>query len=332
MQDDDWYAERDDNYSENERGIELEDLPAEETRTIALALFDLGMRAVHRIQQFKVSFTPQQQDDDEHDDCEFDIRVTYIPTEDVPTPAPSPDLNLGMLKAQRPRMILFSTLLLVMLALLVNTIEPLRNRVSSLLLPPTSTPQAQNPLSPYPGHLLDNPTNIVVEENKTTILQVTTGGQEKYLLVPAPVPFECPAGVMPGRTRQIGNFPVWLSGFGQPNTVLHLPSTFVSDLKNWSGWVVNFQVKVKLRYTNLILLSIDDVYHLSTPLLRDPSDGSHDSRIIINPTTPQHVLGPTGQREIRSWDISLYLPGAGCYMLNASWEEGNWEVIFAAGK
>jgi hypothetical protein len=312
--------------------LELEDIPVEETGSFTGVLFNAGTRVIRSVQNFKVSFTPQVQDEDENDDCEFDLRVTDVPLEELPIPRQTPIFKQNTLKARHPRTILFSALLLVLLAVLANTIGPVHDRIASLLPGPTATSQAQNPLSSYPGHLLDNPTNVVVEESKTAVSQVTIGGQEKYLYESAPVPYECPTEVIPGNQRQVGNFPVWLSGFGAPNTILHLPPVYLSHMKDWQGWVITFQVNVKLRYTNLIMLSINDVNHISNPLLRDPSNGMHNWRITINPAKPQHALGPSGQQYIGTWNMSLYLSGAGCYALDAAWDEGNWEMIFAAGR
>lgn len=332
MQDDDWYKDDIGNLSAADFDLELEDLAEEEGHSLSSTLFALAIRATRRIQHFKVTFTPLMQGDDENDDCEFDIRVTDVPQDELPVPKYTPHFKRISLKDRHPRAILFSTLLLVMLAVLVNTIEPLHDRIARLLLVPTAIPSGQNPLSPYPGHLIDNPTNIVVEENKTAVLQVTVGGQKKYLYESAPVPYECPTEVIPGNQRQVGNFPIWLSGFGAPNTILHLPPIYLSDMKDWQGWVINFQVNVKLRYTNLIMLSINDVNHISNPLLRDPSNGLRNWRVTVNPARPQHSLGPSGQQYIGTWNMSLYLPGAGCYALDAAWQEGSWEMIFAAGR
>lgn len=328
MRDDNW-NDHDDN---NDYSLKLEDLPAEEVRSLAATLVDIVLRITHRIPHFKITPLPPVEDED--DECEFDLRLTYIPQEDLPAPGHAPRMRFkqNRVKARRTRIIFFSAFMIVMLAVLANAIGPVHDRIANLVSNYADTQQGQNPLSPYPGHLLDNPTNVVVEESKTTILKVTIAGQEKYVYEAAPVPFECPTSVIPGQQRQVGNFPIWLSSFGAPNTVLHLPPGYVSSMKDWQGWVVNFQVNVKLRYTNLILLSINDVNHNSSPLLRDPSNGSHSWRVIINPGQSQYTQGATRQHYIGTWNMSLYLPGAGCYALNAAWDEGNWEVVFAAGR
>jgi hypothetical protein len=39
-----------------------------------------------------------------------------------------------------------------------------------------------------------------------------------------------------------------------------------------------------------------------------------------------------GVGEFSIWFDVLYLPGAGCYTLQASWPGGGWIVNFAAGR
>ena len=333
MSDDDWDRQDKNNTLDDDFDLKLEDIPTEKTGSFTAALFDAVRNLTHHVQHIKITLTPSVQNEDEDDDCTFDLRMTDVPLEELPSVQHTPyfmQIKQNVMKGRRPRAILFSTLLLIMLITLVNTIAPLHDRLIGLF-PVPATP-SQNPLSPYPGHLLDNPTNAVVEQSKTTVSQVTVDGQQKYLYIPAAVPYECPTSVLPGYERQIGNFPVWLSSFGAPNTVLHLQPSFVTSRKDWQGWSVNFQVNVKLRYTSIILLSINDVNHISSPLLRDPSDGSHTWRIVLNPLKPQHALGPTGKQYIGTWNMSLYLPGAGCYALDAAWNEGSWEVVFSAGR
>ncbi|HCI80534.1 MAG TPA: hypothetical protein DHW02_12685 [Ktedonobacter sp.] len=336
MHDDDWYTEENNNTLDNGFNVELEDIPPEETDALSTTLSRIRTYVTRRMRHFKVTFTSQAPyDEDEDDDCEFDLRMTDVPLEELPASEHTPYFNQirqSVMQGRRPRALLFSMLLLVMLVILANTITPLHDSLTSLFPASTATPIAQNPLSPYPGHLLDNPTNIVVEESKTTVSLVTVGGQQEYMYIPATVPYECPTTIIPGQKRQFGNFPIWLSGFGGANTILHLQPSYVLHSQDWQGWVVNFQVNAKMRYTSLILLTIIDVNHVSSPLLNDPTSGTHTWRIVLNPLKPQHAIGPKGKQYIGTWDMSLYLPGAGCYALNAAWEEGSWEDIFAAGR
>lgn len=336
MHDDDWYMEDENNSLDNEFNVELEDIPLEETDAFSTTFSRIRTYVTRQMQHFKVTFTSQAQyDENEDDDCEFDLRVTDVPLEELSISERTTyfsQIRQSVTQGRRPRAILFSALLLVMLVILVNTIAPLRNSLVSLLPTPVTTSGIGNPLSPYPGHLLDNPANAAVEESKTTVSQVTIDGQQKYLYIPAAVPYECPTTIIPGNKRQFGNFPIWLSGLGGANTILHLQPNFVSHTQDWQGWIIHFQVNVKMRYTSLILLTIIDVNHISSPLLLDPTNGTHTWRIVLNPSKPQHSIGTSGNKYIGTWDMSLYLPGAGCYALNAAWAEGSWEDIFAAGR
>ena len=336
MRDDDWYTEDENNNLDNNFDVKLEDLPSEENDAFLITLSGIGTYLTRQMQHFKVTFTAQAQDDEDDDDnCEFDLRMTDVPLEELVASEHASHfshIRRNVMQGRRPRAMLFSALLLVMLVILVNTIAPLHDRLVSLLALPTATPVAQNSLSPNSDHLLDNPTSMVVEESKTTVSQVTVDGQQKYLYIPAAVPYECPTSIFPGNGRQFGNFPIWLSGFGAPNTALHLQPSFVSHTRDWQGWVVHFQVNVKIRYMNLIFLTINDVNHISSPLLHDPTNGTLTWRVVLNPSKAQHTSGPPGKQYIGTWDMSLYLPGAGCYELNAAWEAGNWEDIFAAGR
>ena len=45
---------------------------------------------------------------------------------------------------------------------------------------------------------------------------------------------------------------------------------------------------------------------------------------------PQQIRGSLGaRRRSKWWDGALYLPGAGCYTLSASWPGGGWTATFA---
>ena len=332
MRDDSWNVEDDDTTFT----VELEDLPPEETGTLSGALFHVGERVIQRVRALNVRFDPPEDaEDPEDDECEFDIRITHIPQEDLPTPTtstPVASFARRFATSRRPRAVLFTLLLLVMAFVLVNTVGPVHDRVMSFLFPPAATQSSSFTYSTYNGPILNNPTNVAISENKTTILPVTTNGKQKYLLIPAPLPYECPINSGPGYSGQVGNFPVWLSDFGGANTILHLQPSFVSNLRDWQGWVIHFHMQVKTRYMGLVILSVNDINHGSTPLLRDPANGMQVSRVTVTSPSPRYASGIPQQSLLATWDMSLYLSGSGCYTLDGSWNGGNWEIVFEAGK
>jgi hypothetical protein len=34
---------------------------------------------------------------------------------------------------------------------------------------------------------------------------------------------------------------------------------------------------------------------------------------------------------IHLWNVNVYFPGAGCYVLAADWPNGHWDIPFSAG-
>lgn len=176
--------------------------------------------------------------------------------------------------------------------------------------PPAPTVQAppvvyQTPTIPA-GWATPNPTTIAPPPR----CPPTVGAQiVEYLLAPA-----------------LGVAPLWLSGFdqGSARPVVH----FVSQLPRQytlRGWAWQAIFATDLGYAGPTTISGGSV------------DGHGDvafgqgesvvSTLMLDTRAPQSRMVTWGE-----WQMVIYLPGPGCYYVQARWPGGGWRVTFAAGR
>ncbi|HEV2458621.1 MAG TPA: hypothetical protein VGS80_09665 [Ktedonobacterales bacterium] len=95
------------------------------------------------------------------------------------------------------------------------------------------------------------------------------------------------------------------------------------------GWPVQVLVLVKADFTPpFILFGRDLRTGYALWLTTDPNEAPAP---IFN-IDPSQIPARTSDGQWRIWFGVLYLPGAGCYTLQASWLAGGWTVHFAAGR
>jgi hypothetical protein len=163
------------------------------------------------------------------------------------------------------------------------------------------------------------------------------------------VPTTCPPGpplvafdptnTVPG----VGGKDVWLvapfylgasggSNLGHGATVelgTHSPSEYTL-----AGWPVQVMVFVQVDQTQPITLTGHDLR--TTYSLWFSADannpGAIDEAAPLATIDPSSVASSTSDGIWKIWFGVLYLPGAGCYQLQASWPGGGWTVTFAAGR
>ena len=155
---------------------------------------------------------------------------------------------------------------------------------------------------------------------------------------PAPQGQSCLAEPVRGLSDEVGGAPVWIVGFGGPGATLHLSPTPlpVSAFPNKFGWAAAITLEIQSSYTGLITLSGGSRSN-DLPLVLgfglDPSQGQLFS-IALGTQQPVISPGPPSTFKARrtAWNITIYVPAAGCYFLRATWPGGGWIINFAAGQ
>lgn len=99
-----------------------------------------------------------------------------------------------------------------------------------------------------------------------------------------------------------------------------------------AGWPVQVMVLVKNGATRTITLTGHDLHTgYSLGWSADANNpGAVEEAAPLALIDPNHPVGYAGDFSI--WFGVLYLPGAGCYTIHASWPSGSWTVNFAAGR
>jgi hypothetical protein len=142
------------------------------------------------------------------------------------------------------------------------------------------------------------------------------GGQGVWLVAGAFVDFAGAPGAIVGQsaTAKIGSLP---------------PSDYTL-----AGWPVQVQVLVQSTLTQPLTLTGQDL-RTAYPLWFSSdanNPGAIDEAVPLASIDPSQVASSTVDGRWKIWFGVLYLPGAGCYQLQARWPGGGWRVTFAAGR
>lgn len=178
---------------------------------------------------------------------------------------------------------------------------------------------------------------------KTTTLQpVATQPYPFPTLIPsqaAPhlgaVPTNCPAGPRPTSpdpqqftNTGIGSSPVWAMGFGGQHATIHLAASGGTTYTS-TGWQWKILWAVKASFPQTITLQ-GKALQGNTPLLFQIGENNIIPMPILDPRHPGTITGQdAGWSAFPSY---LYIPAAGCYVLEAHWQGGGWMIPFAAGR
>jgi hypothetical protein len=133
-----------------------------------------------------------------------------------------------------------------------------------------------------------------------------------------------------GAPQTVGSSPVLVIGFGGPEAVLiHLKQAQPPEI----GWYRRIILLTETNYSGTVKLQGGEVHGVS-PIwfgMRQHNEGPITSLMIrpLDASSSNH----TGSDE--EWGLStstLFVPGAGCYFLAATWPNGGWIAFFTAGK
>jgi hypothetical protein len=151
-----------------------------------------------------------------------------------------------------------------------------------------------------------------------------------------PPPTSCPSGpnpqaVSPDVGPGLGQAPVWAVGFGsgKPAAILLIQGEGTIGVHGYYRkvlWVIQhgYAQPVTLSGSNSdrgdpLWFQIGDNAPTTTPKLDPAQPGAYP----YNPANPDQVFP--------EYPSYLFIPHAGCYVLEASWPGGHWSIPFAAG-
>jgi hypothetical protein len=222
-----------------------------------------------------------------------------------------------------------AVVVVVLLALVLLVAAPIGSALGALVAHPTPAPTTAQFVFPTPMPATPTPSPYPTP----TLASVPAVG---------PVPADCPPGsplvdfssgyTFPG----IGGAEVWLvaglfvapQGVAvEPQATAHLGSFGLSDYTLF-GWSVQVEVFVTLSLTNTITVTGRDL-RTGYPLWLRPGVEAATPILTVDPS---QIPNSSSDGQWRIWFGDLYLPGAGCYTLQASWLGGGWTVHFAAGR
>jgi hypothetical protein len=272
--------------------------------------------------------------DSEHDPSsdDLDIEVSALPQRHAVGERPAVTqgvwASVQSPRGRAARLVFTGCILVLAMALLVGSLPSMRQAVVALLRAPTPVPIAMHIPTPFPTPLPPLPT--------PTLYPTPTPAPPMAL---GAVPQNCPSGptpeaIGPNGLSGIGASPVWVFVFQGPHATLHLAG---EGSHTQYGWSTGFLLAIGPNYSGPVTLrggDLADGYPLwfgqvdvgVVPLVAPRVDPMHPELSVLFGT----VFASDGKWE--EWATDLYLPGAGCYYLEATWPGGAWHLTFAAGR
>ena len=179
-----------------------------------------------------------------------------------------------------------------------------------------------------------------------TLVPTATPFPTPTVIAPAlgPTPTDCPSST---GTPDVGGFPnqltyavggpeVWVDGFDSARAVSSITRDATGPYTQY-GWPVRITLVLRDPFDAAVTLVAHDVRTHSTlwwAFLGNDVSGGYTVPAATFTIDPQQDQGfPSSSDGVsRWWSGALYLPGAGCYTLRASWLGGGWTATFAAGR
>lgn len=348
--------------SDNEFELEITDLAPDEEAGVSVALVAEGLRVLSKVRDTSNELVEQgkqrldgtrdwlmQEEPDKHileqtPHGEFELRVTSLPPEEIQhTRWTRLYTALGERLAFQKRIwrvgIAIATVILI-LSIVFATIPNLRAIIANLFARPSQTTTYSSSSTIYLTSSGDGsqgngltPTPATTASDRIVITFSGDTGQDagKYPLSPRPMPTNCPPGPVVNDSHTVGSTPIWISGFSGPRAAIHLPNVPSRSIPQWQGWAVPIVITVPTDYTetvNITGLNLLNGMALSFQLSDSPEI---TPLLILNPEQPTGLHTIIDGESGISWNVTMYVRASGCYVLNTSWPEGEWNIHFAAG-
>ena len=155
---------------------------------------------------------------------------------------------------------------------------------------------------------------------------------------PGPLPATCPQVstlqyfTTPLDPPGLGASPLWLSGFTGPSAALDdlVPINAQVAHAPWpGGWYESIAVFIQKGYTGNIILHGGSQKNGAPVWLSKSTPQILGNTLTLNLEDGSHFIA-NGPWEMTS--ITIAVPAAGCYALQASWANSSWTRFFAAGR
>lgn len=237
-------------------------------------------------------------------------------------------------RVQVPRPLVVATLV-VMLGLILLVAPPIGSALRALIPQPTPTPgaiiQIVYPTAPPP---------TVTPYPTPTLIAPAIGSVPANCPPSTPLVDFAPTATIPG----VGGTDVWMVGLlgpggypvaGQRATAkIGAPSRIIVSYTSY-GWP--FEIMVLARrsdFAQTVTITGQDL-RTEHNLWFSPEANASNTLVEKAPILTIDLSQPFAGSSDGQWKIwfgVIYLPGAGCYTLQANWPGGGWNVNFAAGK
>jgi hypothetical protein len=127
----------------------------------------------------------------------------------------------------------------------------------------------------------------------------------------------------------VGSSPAWITGFTGTNAILNHLSRAP---RPQDGWYAPLLIVSETNFAGDIVLRAG-IASSSFPLWFSRQSSSNLVRTVtLHPLDPSLSNHTTGDQQWSATLVYLYIPRAGCYYLDASWNGGSWVAYFAAGR
>jgi len=220
--------------------------------------------------------------------------------------------------------------------------DPLRQMVNATLFPtplptatllPTATPLVPVLATPVAPFTMATPLPSVTGVPALNPAPASCGGKPPMLVAAGP-----PLG-----SKAVGHAPVVLSGFVGSYPTLRLGLAAAANAYDWHapytryGWPAPIGLVLQSGFTGPVTLSGYDP-RTGNPLWFGfivAGNWGAPERILptylLDPAKPPVPAGGATDTEV-FWYGYIFLPGAGCYTISASWPGGGWQVTVSAGR
>ena len=205
-----------------DEGIVFSNLEPDEEEASSNTLATFANRLSKRL---GIKVVTQPASEEEEDECEFDLRMMDVP-DDVLATNTEPDLLevrfavLGRTLWQRTRhKRLFAYLLLFVLLIVLVSISAFGQTLLGLFPLSSLSPRP----TPVTHFTYGSTSNVPVQATEPNF--VSRKSNSEVTVVARSIPQYCPDSVMLGQGRQVGNFPVWMSGIDSGNAANTSPRT-----------------------------------------------------------------------------------------------------------
>ncbi len=224
--------------------------------------------------------------------------------------------------------------LCLILMVLLGFYPLLRTNLSTLF---TYTPQASPAATPLPStHSVMVDVQSQFDGKKVLIWDASTPPVVMPYTTLDATPAACPQNTQtqnfdaPYLPPGVGGGPFWVTGFTGPRAVLnHLVRAHPPQL----GWYQQIQLVGATNFPDTITLQ-GGITGSAFPLWFgfDPHEKDLIFSYQYSPADSSLSNHTTDDQQWAVRPINLYIPQAGCYYLQATWDGGSWTEYFAAGR